>query len=415
MGRVPLRQGQHGGKMKNTKARYLALFLCCVCTAALISCKKESGTANTSGAPATLEDFGVALETTTTHVWYELTASGFSEVSSPKYVKDVFLQPWTEVPRIASAASIPPQQAVPPFDAYALVNKRGLLCFKGDDISFFEDDSLFASETADALVFSDGKPVFYLYRSTFFNQTLDRASPLHEVRPFLAEFDPSSRIFYPLVSYANLGLDQTDQVAGYFWDGQTWACAAKKPLKAGGFEFTYFYWQPLVALSQIAPAIAVGQEFCRFTQLDEAGYKALNAPRFFADAPEELRSLLASVPEGFSFHVSWRDGSGVSPQSYLRRGDADLLLSCHGGVSARYCSAVFVDGSVYVQRTTGDTPVVAFRLPKLPAGFSYGEQAVAGGTLYVAWEETSFFKTGRAGFIKVHLSELLDEADQLQH
>ena len=401
--------------MKDTKARHLALFLCCVCTAALISCNKERDTANTSGTPATLEDFGVALETTTTHVWYTLTASGFDQVSSPKDVAEVFMQPWTEMPRIASAASTPPQQGSRAFDAYALVNKRGLLCFKGDGISFFEDDSLFSSETADALVFSDGKPVFYLYRSTFFNQTLERPSPLHEARPFLAEFDPSSRIFYPLVSYSNLGLEQTDQVAGYFWDGQTWACAAKKPLKAGGFEFTYFYWQPLVALSQIAPAIAVGQEFCRFEQLDEAGYKELNSPRFFATSPQQLRSLLESIPEGFSFHVSWRDGSGVSPQSYLRRGKDDLLLSCHGGVSSRYCSAVFADGSVYVKRTSADAPVVAFRLPKLPAGFSYGEQAVAGDTLYVAWEETSFFKTGRAGFIKVNLAELLDKAAWSTH
>lgn len=391
--------------MKYTKVKHFAMFLCCVCTAALISCKKESGTPIT---PTTISDFGVALETTKSHVWYAFTSTGFDQVTSPKDVADVFMQPWTEVPRIASAASAPTAQASSSFDAYALVNKRGLLCFKGDDVSFFEDDSLFASDTADALVFSDGKPVFYLYRSTFFNQTLERPSLLHETRPFLAEFDPSSRIFYPLVSYANLGLDQADQVAGYFWDGQTWACAAKKPLKSGGFEFTYFYWQPLVALSQIAPAIAVGQEFCRFSALDEAGYKALNSPRFFADAPEQLQSLLATVPEGFSFHVSWRDASGVSPQSYLRRGGEDLLLSCHGGVSSRYCTAVFSDGTVYAKRAGTESPVVAFKLPKLPAGFSYGEQAVAGDTLYVAWEESAFFKTGRAGFIKVRLTDIVE-------
>ena len=390
--------------MEYTKAKHLALFLCCVCTALLVSCKKES---------AALSEFQATLETTKTHVWYTLTNTGFEQVSSPKDVTDVFMQPWTEVPRIASAAAVPQQQGSSPFDAYALVNKRGMLCFKGEEVSFFEDDSLFASDTADALVFSDGKPVFYLYRSTFFNQTLDRATPLHGARPFLAEFDSSSRIFYPLVSYENLGLDEADQVVGYIWDGQTWACAAKKPVR-GGFEFTYFYWQPLVALSQIAPAIKVGREFCRFAELDEAGYKGLSAPKFFDSAPDQLRLLLASVPEGFSFYVSWRNGSGLTPQSYLRRGKEDLLLSSCGGVSPKYCTVVFADGTVYAKQTSTEDPVVAFMLPKLPAGFSYGEQAVAGDTLYVAWEETAFFKTGRAGFIKVHLAEIFDKAAQLQ-
>ena len=396
-----MRQNElHGGIMKNTKTIHLALFLCCACTALFVSCKKES---------AALAEFQATLETTKSHVWYAFTTTGFDQVSSPKSTKEVFMQPWTEIPRIASAATAPLQQGNSPFDAYALVNKRGMLCFKGEDVSLFEDDSLFASDTADTLVFSDGKPVFYLYRSTFFNPNLDRASPLSRSRPFLVEFDSSSRIFYPLVSYENLGLDEVDQVAGYFWNGQTWACAAKKPVR-GGFAFSYFYWQPLVALSQIAPAIEVGREFCRFATLDEAGYKELNTPKFFENAPDQLRSLLASVPEGFSFYVLWRDGSGVTPQSYLRRGEADLLLSSCGGVSARYCTVVFADGTVYAKRAAEGSPVVAFMLPKLPAGFSYGEQAVAGDTLYAAWEETAFFKTGRAGFIKVQLAEIFDKA-----
>lgn len=61
-------------------------------------------------------------------------------------------------------------------------------------------------------------------------------------------------------------------------------------------------------------------------------------------------------------------------------------------------------------RASGECPVVAFKLPKLPAGFSYGEQAVVGDTLYVRWKESVFFKTYRASFIKVQLAEIFDKA-----
>ena len=50
---------------------------------------------------------------------------------------------------------------------------------------------------------------------------------------------------------------------------------------------------------------------------------------------------------------------------------------------------------------------VAIRLPKLPVGFVYSDFVISGSTLYVAWEESSFYETGRAGFLQVNLDRTL--------
>ena len=67
---------------------------------------------------------------------------------------------------------------------------------------------------------------------------------------------------------------------------------------------------------------------------------------------------------------------------------------------------MFADGTVYVLKDGEETPF-AFRLPRLPAGFVYGEFAVAGKYLYVSWEENDFYLTKRTGFIKVNISKIL--------
>ncbi len=78
---------------------------------------------------------------------------------------------------------------------------------------------------------------------------------------------------------------------------------------------------------------------------------------------------------------------------------------------------MFSDGTTYLTRSllsgnTFEDTVIALRLPRLPAGFVYGETAVYGSTLYVAWEETDFYKTGRSGFIAVNLTEIGRQLEQ---
>ena len=55
---------------------------------------------------------------------------------------------------------------------------------------------------------------------------------------------------------------------------------------------------------------------------------------------------------------------------------------------------------------------VALKLPKLLAGYVYSGFTVSGSSLYAAWEETSFFKTGRSGFICVDLDAVLYKVEK---
>lgn len=367
----------------------------------LASCSKKNAQAEHESSVQKIESLKI-------HTWYAFTENGYEQVSLPQNARTVVERPWTEAVRISSAASaIQAAGSSASFcSAYALVNKMGLLAFNGDDISLYRDDSLFENDTADSIVFSDGMPVFYLFRSTFFNENLDGQSPIHKSRPFLITFNPSSRIFYPLVSYDNLHLSPEDQISGFFWDGDTWACASKKAA-ASSVEFSYFYWQPLVPLASLNPAL--GDETFLFNSLTEEDYKNLSLPKLWSDAPKELACLLSSISSEYSFYVVWRDFNGTSPISYCQMGVTDAMLNAHGGVcpSSGYSCAVFSDGTTYLKRIGEDKLLCAFRLPLLPSGFVYGEEAISGNTLYVSWEENSFFKTGRAGFIAVNLESIV--------
>ena len=136
-------------------------------------------------------------------------------------------------------------------------------------------------------------------------------------------------------------------------------------------------------------------------------------PHLFTDAPDNLKSLVASIPSDFTFYVSWRDGSGTSPINYYQPGNnSSAPINAKGlydSVSG-YEVIVFADGTTYLRKNSTGThnSVCAFRLPLLPAGYIYGETAVAGDNMYVAWEENNFYKTGRAGFIQVNLTQVLN-------
>ena len=50
---------------------------------------------------------------------------------------------------------------------------------------------------------------------------------------------------------------------------------------------------------------------------------------------------------------------------------------------------------------------VVIRLPVLPENFVYSDFVITGTSLYAAWEETSFYKIGRSGFLYVDLENTL--------
>ena len=133
------------------------------------------------------------------------------------------------------------------------------------------------------------------------------------------------------------------------------------------------------------------------------------------------------MPESFEFYLSCREEGRLAPVLYdntkAQSPAGGYLAQGWGFLSTAGAAALFSDGTVYITKSllmqaenqadqdASGTPtdiggVIAFRLPKLPAGFSYGEFTIQGNTLYAGWEETDFYKTARSGFIAVDLSSI---------
>ena len=386
----------------NTVCLMAAMF---AISAAFISCGNEKKNA----AGNEISDLQQVSFVKKSHKWFYLSPDGFNEVDLPQHAPQVMEQPWTEAIRISSASSVPSDKAGEgDFQAFALVNRLGLLAFSGGDIKLFTDTSYFSKLTADSLVFSDGLPVFYLYKSSFFNSS--DADDGGE-RPFLLDFNPRSGLFYPLVSYQNLGMDNEEEIVGFFWNGESWTCASKKR-KEQQIEFKYFIWQPLMNLTDLNPALLSSDSFL-FKSATEDDYKKISMPLLFSSAPDRLKTLISSIPSEFSFYVTWRDGSGSSPKNYYQAGTGNSTLNAKGlaQTESGFDVIVFADGTTYLRRGK-DGNISAFRLPLLQAGYSYGEVALSGQYLIVAWEENNFYKTKRSGFIQIDLEELIRKIEK---
>ena len=100
------------------------------------------------------------------HVWYYFSDMNFYTVDLPQHSPMVSEKAWTEVVRITSASTSPD-----PSVAYALVNRLGMLVLDEKGPELHTDASIFTGVTADSLVFSNKSPLFYLYRSSFFNNS----------------------------------------------------------------------------------------------------------------------------------------------------------------------------------------------------------------------------------------------------
>ncbi len=336
------------------------------------------------------------------HSWFYFTEYGFEQIDLPQNAPQVLEKAWTESIRISASANLPHNKQNSSYDAFALVNRLGMIAFDGENAKLFTDNSIFSQDTAASIVFSDEIPIFYLYRSSFFNEkAFEQNQVLQESRPFLVEFNPQSKIFYPLVSYKNLNLNETDQIIDFFWDGKTWTCSAKKQI-SNGVEFSYFKWQPLVELTDLNPALS--SNYFSFSEITEDEFKKIKMPELFSQSPNELKEILKFIPKDLSFYVSWKDLSGTSEKHYFQQGNSNIPLNANAAIIplSNYLAAIFEDGTSYVKQI-GKDKILAFRLPRLPKNFSYGDFVISKNTLYVAWEESNFYKTSRSGFICIDL------------
>lgn len=335
------------------------------------------------------------------HKWFYFSASDFNETTLPQDAALVSIQPWTESLRVCDANTSSDGKG------YVLVNHLGALVFDSDDFpSFIKDYQLFSDSTSSNLIFSNGDAFFTLSRNSFFNKNKDVDGGLG--RPYLVRISNESHMFYPVVNYGDLDISGESEISGMFYDGDSFLASVKTE-KKDKISFEYIQWNPVGKLSELPPQTKPGKVI--LTESSESAYRKANTPIEYTFAPDRLQSLLRSLPRNFSFAVVCKYAGGASPVYYMNGSPSEATTS-YAVIADGWSCAIFADGTTYFNGALDGRHIlnngknIAFRLPKLPENYFYGNFCIAGDFLIVSWEEKDFFKTGRSGFLTVDMKKL---------
>ena len=342
----------------------------------------------------------ITITTPNTHTWYYFTPAGYAAIDLPQHAPQVLAKPWTEAVRIAGAGVVGDK-------AYALVNRSGLLEFENSNGFIFQDTQTFTQKTADDLVFIDGRPVFLVYRNTFFS-TADTNTGGTD--PILMQFNSNTGISYPLLYRQSIRLASNAQVTDMFFSDTDWYACIKTIIDRR-IIFSYLRI-PQTLLAEIS-TVPISQEDLEHYTISVDEYRAASSPRSFSQAPEQLRKLLSAIPSDYPFFISVQTKGEPSAVQYMQNTrDPNTQQGC-AIISDTWAAAVFADGTSYFSGAAEGRPIpargekTAFRLPKLPAGYVYTSFTILKDIMYVAWEQTDFYRTGRSGFIEVDLGKIL--------
>lgn len=338
------------------------------------------------------------------HTWYYFHNGNFFTTEKPQLSPEIIKKPWTEATRI-SCASVANDFSESTPQGYAIVNTQGILVFQDKDIEYCKDSTIFSNNTADNIVFYEGYPVFSVYKSSFFNSEITT----NKDNPFLIQFNPETKIFYPILN--NNNLNTTGNIIDYIWNGTYWTCCAKSKQNEK-IDFSYFTFQPKINLLSITPTTAENNIHISQTSVSE--YRNIKEQVPFTKAPERIKHLLKTLPQNISFELKCYTTGSHSPRNFHKTNNSSNQTLKASGIIAESWTAVlfqdgtlFLDGALYNRSVLNKGNPLALRLPKLPAGYTYNDFVITGTSLYAAWEETSFFQTGRSGFLHVNLENLL--------
>lgn len=346
------------------------------------------------------------------HAWYYFSNTTFIQTDHPQDTPSQPQKPWTETIRISSANNSSENDE--DFSAYALVNRLGVLKFENDAIYLSHDVNLFSDRTAGNLVFVNNTPVFSVYKSTFFNDSAsdseykkDDSSHL-----FLIQFDPKAKISYPILNCNNITDSPNSEITDFYWNGFEWCCSIKTITDTKN-EFDYAIFKPLVPLLTLSPSTASSS--LSISKTDAPFFRSTRAHLNYETAPERIKKLLSGFDSKLSFIVEVKNAGGSSPRIYENSVlvNSGKALNAKAILSQSWSAALFEDGTLFLEGALPGRHIlrsgmpVAIRLPKLPSGFVYSDFVISGTTLYAAWEETSFYKTGRSGFLQVNLDRTL--------
>ena len=387
-----------------------AAFLCLTCFL-LSSCKKK----DKSKAKPEIVEIG---NQKTDHAWYYFTQDGFARVDSPRNAPFAGTLPYTEAIRISSANN-GAAAADGKVKAYALANRLGVICFEGDKISLAKDINIFSNRTAANLVFIDGTPLFSVYKSVFFNDTISSAAYKNDsdAHLFLVQFDDASKISYPVLNCTNLTDKKNSEITDYYWDGSEWFCSIKSVQDDNAgvskTEFSYIKFRPAAPIVSISPVSAGDLITVKESSVKE--FRDMMSVKPYSLAPERIRTMLQGFDKAIPFLMEVKSAAGSSPRIYENEiaGSFEEELKAKAIISQSWSAALFEDGTLFIEGALpgkhilrGGKPV-AIRLPKLDIGFVYSDFVISGTTLYAAWEETDFYKVSRSGFLSVDLNATL--------
>ena len=350
------------------------------------------------------------------HTWYYFTQDGFAQVDSPRNAPFAGSFPYTEAVRVSSAnnGATMPNGTV---KAYALANRLGVICFEDDKISLAKDVNVFSDRTAANLVFIDGIPLFSVYKSAFFNDTISSAAYKNNTGAhlFLVQFDDTSKISYPVINSTNLTQKSNAEVTDFYWDGSEWFCSIKSVADdtAGKTDFSYIKFKPAAPIASISPVSAADLITVKESTVNE--FRQAMSVKAYAQAPERIRNMLNGFDSTVPFIIEVKSAAGTSARVYENEvpGSFEQQLNAKAIISQSWSAALFEDGTLFIEGALpgkhilrGGKPV-AIRLPKLDAGYVYSEFVISGTTLYAAWEQTDFYKVSRSGFLSVDLDSTL--------
>ena len=394
--------------MKKIVTMRLFSFAAVILALTLCSCSKKSKTADEK-ALEILDNNGQSTD----HKWFYFTQDGFSQIDLPQNAPFGGQAPYTEAIRISCANNAVNSNSSSGNTAFALVNRLGVLCFEGDNISLAKDISIFSDRTAGNLVFINDTAVFSVYKSAFFNNTLGDDTYKNNAGEhlFLVQFDDESKISYPVINSTNLSGGSDCEVTDFYWDGSTWFCCLKANLDKT--DFSYVKFTPSAPLLSISPVTA--KEFVTVQASSVQEFRDVMSIKPYSKAPERIRKMLRGFSEQIPFILEVKSAGGSSPRIYQNEapGSFEQELNAKAIISQSWSAALFEDGTLFIEGALpgkhilrGGNPV-AIRLPKLEQGYVYSDFVISGTTLYAAWEQTEFYKTNRSGFLSVDLDSTL--------
>lgn len=337
------------------------------------------------------------------HKWFSFANDALVEVDLPQHSSIMSLKPWTESVRICDANVTADGKAI------MLVNHLGALYFDDTDSpTLIQDYQLFSESTAGNLVFEGGVPYFTLVKNSFFNKAANKSQ--NQSQSHIIRLEVDQKMFFPVITYGELNIEQSGEVTGTFFDGTDWFSSVKST-KNNKVSFHYIKWKSLVDLASVQPFSSQSSGSITVSEISETSYRNLVTPEDFSKAPVRLKNLLKSIPKDFSFLLTCHDFGGSSPR-YFENGNNDDGNVANAIIKDNWICAVFGDGTTYFAGSLDGHPLInngktiAFRLPKLPPRYSYQAFAISGRFLIVSWEESDFYKTGRSGFLTVDMEKL---------